>query len=127
MSIHTHPSSFPPSLGPIGPRGDPGSNGVPGENGSIGLPGPKGSSGRRGPPGPNGDVGPPGPLGAKGGRGIAGPPGQPGTDGIDGVSLNQAGVISWNQCAFQNLNRAQDYGFLAVGGVNYVVLIMWCC
>ena len=98
-------------------------DGVPGENGSIGMPGPKGSSGRRGPPGPNGTVGPPGPSGAKGSRGIAGPPGQQGRDGIDGVSLNQAGVISWNQCAFQNLNRAQDYGFLAVGGVNYIVLL----
>lgn len=114
------PPPPPPSLGPVGPMGNPGLNGTRGEKGSMGL---RGVSGRRGQPGPNGTIGPDGPPGPKGSSGSAGPPGSPGKNGIDGVSVNQAGVLTWNQCAFENLNHAPDYGFIAVG----IVLTTLCC
>ena len=117
-------ASIPPpplsSLGAVGPQGNPGVNGTRGEKGSIGM---KGAPGRRGPPGPSGARGPAGLPGPQGSRGNAGPPGQRGTDGKDGVSVNQAGVLTWNQCVFQNLNHGRDYGFIAVS----VVLMTFCC
>ncbi len=73
------------TVGPTGPTGDPGAQGVTG---------PTGGPGSQGPTGPTGDAGAPGPTGPTGGNGLngstgpTGPTGDPGTPGPTGPTGN---------------------------------------
>ncbi|CAJ0930629.1 unnamed protein product, partial [Ranitomeya imitator] len=73
------------------PEGQPGSPGVPGQEGykgpigESGVPGPEGKPGLRGPPGPPGIPGTPGERGPQGPPGMKGDPGPPGIQGPPGM------------------------------------------
>ena len=87
------------------PLGSTGRRGAPGPKGSRGAPGDQGPAGPTGPPGPPGGDGEDGAMGMKGERGEPGPPGR--GNGSDGL-------VTWNECAWRNLNDGRDYGLIAV-------------
>ncbi len=72
-------------VGPRGPAGDPGPQGLPGPPGPVG---PKGEPGPAGPEGPKGDPGP------QGSAGPAGPEGDPGTAGVSEALLSTSAVTA---------------------------------
>lgn len=95
--------------------------GPPGPMGGPGAPGPSGAAGQPGGPGLPGPSGPPGPAGRSGRPGRDGAAGINGTDGAKGEDGAVLGIVSWNQCAFRDLNSPSDYGLLAVSGVNQLI------
>lgn len=76
-------------VGPAGPQGKPGNNGVAGATGANGPAGPTGATGSQG---PVGATGPTGPAGAKGDAGIAGVKGDKGLTGDKGPAGAQGPV-----------------------------------
>lgn len=97
-------------IGPQGPPGDTGGVGTTGAKGEEGDMGQKGEPGNRGLQGVRGDTGETGAMGEKGEKGEKGEPAQGGGGG-GGTS---AGLVSWNQCAWANLNMGQNFGQLVV-------------
>ena len=72
----------------------------------------QGDAGETGPMGPKGD---PGSDGSKGALGRTGEKGQKGERGQRGVGEGEGGgLVSWNQCAWANLNLGLNYGHLVV-------------
>jgi hypothetical protein len=81
-------------VGPPGPQGELGPQGL---QGAVGPPGPQGEQGQQGltgAPGPQGAVGPPGPQGEQGQQGVQGPPGIPGPQGETGPAALLATQVS---------------------------------
>jgi Collagen triple helix repeat (20 copies) len=79
-------------VGPQGPQGDPGPQGIAGPQGPQGTPGPAGSDGTtgpQGPPGPQGPAGQAGPQGLVGPQGAQGPIGPAGATGPPGPTSSQ--------------------------------------
>ena len=83
------PQGEPGETGPMGPAGPKGDTGEMGPQGPAGEQGPKGDTGDTGPVGPQGPEGPQGevgPQGPKGDTGAPGPKGDPGEKGDPGVT-----------------------------------------
>jgi len=76
-------------IGPVGPQGIEGPQGLKGEAGAIGPQGIQGEAGATGPQGPKGDIGSAGPVGPAGQPGTAGAPGPAGTNGVSGYESIQ--------------------------------------
>ena len=72
-------------MGPSGPQGLQGEQGLMGPPGPQGEPGAQGPEGPQGPPGAQGETGPQGAPGAQGPEGPAGPPGLQGLQGEQGL------------------------------------------
>ncbi len=53
-------------------------------------------------------------MGETGATGAQGPAGSQGPQGIPGTSNGSGGLISWNECAYGNLNSGLDYGLITV-------------
>ncbi len=70
--------------GPMGPVGEPGPQGCPGERGETGPQGPRGEPGPQGCPGERGETGPQGVTGPQGPQGVTGPMGPRGEPGARG-------------------------------------------
>src|SRR5256885_164817 len=77
-------------VGPAGPQGPPGLQGIQGPQGLQGIQGPQGLQGIQGPQGDRGDVGPQGPTGAQGPQGFAGTTGQSAVSVFGTATLNVA-------------------------------------
>jgi len=82
--------------GQVGPAGDTGPQGQTGIPGPMGIPGEDGT---------NGQDGVTGPVGFKGAKG---------QQGVRGVSSTDSSLVTWNECAWQNLNDGRNYGQIAV-------------
>ena len=76
-----------------------------------------GAPGRRGTPGTTGDkgdTGDRGPIGLRGEKGDSGMKGERGLSVPVGSEESEYGLVTWNECAWKDLNLAKDYGLLAV-------------
>ena len=85
-----------------------------GDQGLIGPPGATGPMGQTGIPGPMGVSGSDGTDGQDGVTGSAGSKGEKGRQGVRGVSSTDSSLVTWNECAWQNLNDGRNYGQIAV-------------
>ena len=55
--------------------------------------------------------------GVKGDMGDRGSTGEQGMPGPRGISADESSLLSWNECVWENLNSATDYGYIAVSVV----------
>lgn len=96
-------------VGPQGPIGNTGPQGIQGIQGPIGNTGPQGIQGPVGPVGPQGPIGNTGPQGPQGPIGLTGPQGPAGADGQDGVGVPAGGTTGQYLVKLSNTDFATGW------------------